>query len=277
MPTRQTKTVRKGNGSKPSDRSNERAADQTSKAAKRLEVVPIDSLTVDPGNLRRHNQTNLDAIKASLSRWGQQVPLLVDANGVVIAGNGRLIAARALGWREVEIVRTSLAGADAIAYGIADNRTAELAEWDTDALRKQFEALALEDASLAATTGFDQNAIDELCAAIDDGLAPSSGSLLAKWNVDVTEPRTLCERGQVWKAGEHTIFVCSVIHDAHRFAKAIADPAVLFCPYPTPDIAMGELVGQRAVVMVQPDPYLAGHLIDAFADRFGTNSVSLLP
>ena len=70
--------------------------------------MPIDSLKGDPQNVRVHDAKNLKAITASLREFGQQHPLVVDAEGVVHAGNGRLEAMRALGWSQVSIVRTSL-------------------------------------------------------------------------------------------------------------------------------------------------------------------------
>jgi ParB-like chromosome segregation protein Spo0J len=121
----------------------------------KTERVPIGSVQFDPANVRRHGEKNLDAIKASLSRFGQQKPIVVDADGIVRAGNGTLMAAKALGWPEVTIVRTSLKGAEATAYAIADNRTAELAEWDDDALAQTLAALQIQDEELAKATGFD--------------------------------------------------------------------------------------------------------------------------
>ena len=110
----------------------------------KLENVPVESLSLDPANTRKHSRKNLDAIKASLRRFGQQKPIVVDAKGIVLAGNGTLTAAKELGWKEINIVRTGLAGIDATAFGIADNRTAELAEWD-DNLSEVLDALKDED------------------------------------------------------------------------------------------------------------------------------------
>jgi len=99
-----------------------------------VETVAIDSLSPDPANARRHGQRNLDAIAASLRRFGQQKPIVVDSRGIVRAGNGQLAAAKALGWTQIKIVRSELPPAELTAFGIADNRTAELAEWDADVL-----------------------------------------------------------------------------------------------------------------------------------------------
>lgn len=102
-----------------------------------VEMVPVVDLALDPANVRKHGPRNLDAIKASLLRFGQQKPIVVDGDGVVVAGNGTLAAARDMGWRDIYVVRTDLVGADAVAFAIADNRTAELAEWDEEALARQ--------------------------------------------------------------------------------------------------------------------------------------------
>src|SRR4051812_21419375 len=95
----------------------------------RGELVPIDSVAPDPANVREHDDPNLKAIAASLRRFGQQTPIVVDRAGIVRKGNGTWQAASDLGWQTVWIVRTDLAGSEATAYAIADNRTGELSKW----------------------------------------------------------------------------------------------------------------------------------------------------
>lgn len=123
------------------------------------ERVPIGSVHEDPANVRRHPDRNVAAVKASLARFGQQRPILVGPTGVVIAGNCTLAAARALGWSEIDVVRTDLVGAEAVAYAIADNRTAELAEFDEPALLAQIEELPLD---LQEASGWELPEIEEL-------------------------------------------------------------------------------------------------------------------
>ena len=126
------------------------------------ETVKIKELANDPANVRQHDERNLDAIKASLQRFGQQKPIVVDGKGIVVAGNGTLLAAKSLGWKDIEIVRTELEGADAIAYAVADNRTAELAVWDDDALARTLEALRGDDSIEQLVTGFTDQEIEDL-------------------------------------------------------------------------------------------------------------------
>jgi ParB-like chromosome segregation protein Spo0J len=113
-----------------------------------IQTIPLTELSLDPSNVRKHSRRNLDAIKASLRKFGQQKPIVVDAKGIVLAGNGTLTAAQELGWTEIQIVRTELAGVEATAFAIADNRTAELAEWD-DNLGDVLKSLQDEDVDLA--------------------------------------------------------------------------------------------------------------------------------
>ena len=65
-----------------------------------IEETKIEDLHFDPANVRKHDEKNLEAIKSSLLRFGQQKPIVVDGKGIVIAGNGTLTAAKALGWEK---------------------------------------------------------------------------------------------------------------------------------------------------------------------------------
>jgi len=97
-----------------------------------VERMAIAELSLDPANLRTHPEANILAIVASLRRWGQQKPIVIDSRRVVRCGNGTLEAARRLGWTEIDCIVSDLAGAELTAFAIADNRTAELAEWSEE-------------------------------------------------------------------------------------------------------------------------------------------------
>ena len=107
--------------------------------------ISITDLSLDPKNARKHSARNLEAIAASLEKFGQRKPIVVH-RGVVLAGNGTLEAAKSLGWTEIDIaeVPDDWDNDTAKAYALADNRTAELAEWDESELAKQL--LELQDA-----------------------------------------------------------------------------------------------------------------------------------
>ena len=121
----------------------------------RIEKIGVDTLLKDPKNSRKHDKKNIRAIKGSLKKFGQQKPIVVDHNNIVIAGNGTLQAASELGWQVIEIVRSDLEGFDATAYAIADNRTSELASWDDTILNSTLAALQKEGLELSSI-GFDE-------------------------------------------------------------------------------------------------------------------------
>ncbi len=143
-----------------------------------IEQLPISSLSPDPANARRHPERNLEQIKASLRRFGQQKPIVVDATNVVRAGNGTLAAAKALSWTTIAAVRSDLAKTELTAYAIVDNRSAELAEWDNEML-----SAALADPAIG-DLGFNLAEIDKLMGKIEEppGLEPAA----EKWLVVVT-------------------------------------------------------------------------------------------
>ena len=105
----------------------------------RITKVKISSLQSDPDNARKHSTQNIDSIAGSLRRFGQRKPLVVTGANIVIAGNGTLAAAKQLGWSEIVVsyIPADWSFEQARAYALADNRTAELAEWDNDKLAMQ--------------------------------------------------------------------------------------------------------------------------------------------
>lgn len=126
-----------------------------------VDLIRIADIKEDQENARIHPLRNTQAIAESLTRFGQQKPIVVDGRNVVIAGNGTLAAARSLGWTEIACVRTELVGAEARAFALADNRIAELAEWDRVLLAEQLPELDL------AGIGFDHHEVDNLLADLE--------------------------------------------------------------------------------------------------------------
>jgi ParB-like chromosome segregation protein Spo0J len=122
----------------------------------KLISMPIDQLFFDPANARKHGSRNLEAIKASLRRFGQQKPIVIDPSNTVLAGNGTLRAAYELGWAHVQCVRSTLKAGEASAFAIADNRTAELAEWDMERLVKTLDGIEEDPGAQLWSTGFDK-------------------------------------------------------------------------------------------------------------------------
>ena len=147
----------------------------------KLERIKVSDLFLDPSNVRKHSRRNLDAIKASLRKFGQQKPIVIDAKGIVLAGNGTLTAAQELGWTEIDATRTELTAVEATAFAIADNRTAELAEWD-DKLVDVIKSLLAAGVD-GDDIGFSQMEIDDMTQA--DAIADEADEIIHEQSVQV--------------------------------------------------------------------------------------------
>tara|TARA_R110002167_G_scaffold26380_5_gene90902 strand:- start:5562 stop:6107 length:546 start_codon:yes stop_codon:yes gene_type:complete len=133
----------------------------------KIESRPIAALTHDPDNARARGPRAVEAIANSLKRFGQQKPIVVSESGVVIAGNGTLAAAKQLGWTDVAVHVTTLAGLEQRAFALADNRTAELAYWNETRLGAVLAQLSeSDDDELRASTGFSASEMEALAKAM---------------------------------------------------------------------------------------------------------------
>jgi DNA modification methylase len=132
----------------------------------KLEKAQLETLKLDQKNARGHDERNIDAIARSLESFGQQKPIVVTKGGKVVAGNGTVVAARRLGWDSLEVVRTDLRGPHRKAYAIADNKSAELAEWQEDRLAETLLELENDDRIDELLTGFSEEEIDRLISEI---------------------------------------------------------------------------------------------------------------
>jgi ParB-like chromosome segregation protein Spo0J len=139
-----------------------KATTKAAKPALTVERIAVSNLAADPANARAHPERNIDSIKASLTRFGQQKPIVVNDKGVVVAGSGTLRAAAELGWSHLDAVKTSLSRLDAVAYAIADNRTTDTSYFDNDVLSSILVALREEDASIVAAAGYTDAELEAL-------------------------------------------------------------------------------------------------------------------
>lgn len=157
-----------------------------------------ESLFPDPRNARTHPKRQVEQIAASIRTFGFTNPVLVDADLKVIAGHGRLLAAKAMALTEVPTITVEgLSDAQVRALRIADNKIALNAGWDLDLLASELSELATLDVSFDLTlTGFSTGEIDVL---LDDGQDPDDDEIPA---VSAT-PRT--RPGDIWELGAHRV------------------------------------------------------------------------
>lgn len=141
--------------------------DAVEKGARKLEHWPILRLVPYARNARTHSDSQVAEIAASIGRFGFNNPVLVDETGSIIAGHGRVLAAKRLGMDEVPVVVLShLTDAERRAYILADNKLAEKAGWDEDLLRLELADLQDLDIDLNVI-GFEDKEIDRLLAEED--------------------------------------------------------------------------------------------------------------
>jgi len=140
-------------------------------ALPQLNVIcrPLEALQIDRRNARTHSAKQINQIAASIKQFGFNNPILVDADSMVVAGHGRLAAARELGLGEVPTIRLDHLSPDQRrAYVLADNRLAELAGWDDELLTIELEYLSKIDLDFSVElTGFTTVDIDRLLQASD--------------------------------------------------------------------------------------------------------------
>ncbi|MEM7232841.1 MAG: recombinase family protein [Planctomycetota bacterium] len=165
-----------------------------------IKRVPIDELHLDPANARQHGPENLEAITASLKRFGQAEPLVVQkSSGRVVGGNGRLVAMKKIGWTDADVVEVDIDDLDATALGIALNRTGELAEWDEETLAKLLSNL--KEADALDGVGYDDTEIDALLDEVNDN------SVVVIEDVAPEEPpeKPVSRTGDLWILGDHRL------------------------------------------------------------------------
>ena len=199
-----------------------------------IETIKVKNLLNDPANVRKHDDRNIESIKASLQRFGQQKPIVVNELGRVVAGNGTLMAAKSLGWKEIQIVRTELDGVDATAYAIADNRTAELAVWDDDALAQTLAALHKDDSIDELVTGFTDQEIEDLIGKTGD---------IEEDEVPELPEEAITQVGDLWLLGEHRL-LCGDSTSEDDVARLMDGEKVDLC-FTSPPYNLGKSAGLR--------------------------------
>ncbi len=193
-------------------------------------LVPINSVRPDPSNVMQHPPSQIDALAASLVAFGFDQPILARRNGLIIAGHGRLLAARQVGMTHVPVVYTDLDGVDATRRMIGDNRLTALAEPNAATLAELLRQLQAEDA--LGGTGYDDGAVEALLAEVGGATPPAddpgpqvdrAAELQAKWGTAL---------GQVWTLGEHRLVcgdctdpaVVASVMQGERAGAAVTDP-----------------------------------------------------
>ena len=172
-----------------------------SKTTTKLEMVKVSELIPYVNNARTHSQEQVNKLRSSLREFGFVNPVIIDADKNVIAGHGRLMAAKEEGITEVPCVLVDyLTEAQKKAYILADNRYAQDAGWDEELLRLEIEALEGMDFDVSLT-GFNEDEISDLFAGADTSDTQDDDFDLS----DALEKAVFVERGDVWVVGRHRL------------------------------------------------------------------------
>jgi site-specific DNA-methyltransferase (adenine-specific) len=173
-----------------------------------IQNLRIADLTPDPQNARQHDEKNLKAIEGSLKEFGQRKPIVITEAGVIVAGNGTVEAAKRLGWTQIDVVKVPNDWTpDKIkAFAIADNRTAELANWNQEVLTSQLLELEAEGWELTEF-GFEPLEMPVNPDDIAEDEIPDSAPI-----------RT--SLGDVWQLGKHRL-MCGDSVDNHSVDKLL--------------------------------------------------------
>lgn len=175
----------------------------------KIKEVAVETLKPYERNAKLHSEAQVEKIAKSIREFGFLSPCLIDTEGNVIAGHGRIMAAKTLGMETVPCVYIEgLTDAQRRAYILADNRLTELGGWDMQTVSDELERLR-QDGFEIGVTGF---SIDDIQISDDMGAETAD---LPEAEPD-TEPQV--KRGEVWKLGDHRL-MCGDSTNAADVAK----------------------------------------------------------
>ena len=191
----------------------------TVKMTSELRPVPVDKLVPYANNARTHSPEQILKLRSSLREFGFVNPVIIDRGYNVLAGHGRILAAKEEGITEVPCVFADhLTEAQKKAYILADNRMAMDAGWDEELLRVEIEALQEMDFD-PLLTGFDEKELAELMG--DDAEAKEDD-----FDVEAElEKPCFSHTGDVWHLGKHTV-ICGDSTDPETFRTLLGDTKV---------------------------------------------------
>lgn len=251
------------------------------------EYLDVEALVPNPDNPKGHANKVIDE---SLDRFGYVEQVTIDERtGMLVAGHGRrerVLAAKTNGEEPPEGIVVTDDGVwlipvgrgwssanddEALAYVVASNRTSEIGGWE----KSLSAALAQVSTTSRSFEGIGYTA-DEFAALLPEQREPSSGELLARADVTIGDPVHKVNPLDQYRVGRHRLICADLMTEHHAWRRFLKD-GVLFCPYPGPFIALGSAIPDDVtLLLVQPDPYIAGHVLDKWAAVYGDSEIEQL-
>ena len=194
-----------------------------------IRMVPVSALVPYARNARTHSDAQVAQIAASIAEFGWTNPILIDGERGLIAGHGRLLAARKLELQEVPVIELAhLTSEQKKAYILADNRLAENAGWDAELLKLELEELKAADFDLELM-GFSGKELDELL-----GMGEEGGGLTEDDAIPETPVDPVSRPGDLWILGNHRLLCgdSTMLSDVEKLMGGeLADMAFTDPPY----------------------------------------------
>lgn len=206
----------------------------------KVQYWPIDDVKPYPNN-PRNNDDAVEYVANSIREFGWQQPIVVDNDGTIIAGHTRLKAAKSLGMDKVPVVvADNLTPAQVNAYRLADNKVAESATWDMEALAVELEGLEVD---------FDMTMFDFEESEFDFGGSDSGQAEIVEDEVPEDAP-SIVQKGDVWQLGRHRL-MCGDSTDPESVSMLMggnrADVCFTSPPYNLGRVKLGDSVPRRAM------------------------------
>ena len=191
----------------------------------KIELMPVRDLRAYANNARTHSKKQIRQIAKSIEKFGFCNPVLVDDGTQIIAGHGRVEAAKLLGLEAVPTCRLShLSEADKRAYILADNKIASAAGWDKELLAIELQGLIDLDVDLELT-GFDMGEIDLLLEEAHEAKGPSSGP--EDVIPEVSPGPAVTQRGDMWSLDDHAL-LCADAREQAAYERLLGGTKAQF-------------------------------------------------
>jgi ParB-like chromosome segregation protein Spo0J len=229
-----------------------------------IENRPIAAIKPFPHNARTHTKKQINQIAASISEFGFTNPVLIDQSDVVIAGHGRIKAAKLLGFDRVPTIRIDhLSEAQKRAYVIADNKLALNAGWDPEILAIEFQHLSSIDLDFdLEIAGFETAEIDILV----DG--PNKTSKDPDDRIPPVDKKPVSRLGDLWLLGPHRL-LCGDARDPENCSKLFgSDKARLMFTDPPYNVPIDGHVGGRGSIKHREFAMASGEMTEAKFTNF---------
>lgn len=195
---------------------------------------PISELKPWTGNARTHSEKQIAALMVSINQFGFTTTILINEDDVVLAGHGRLEAAKRIGLTEVPTrTITGLTKSQQRAYVLADNKISEMSGWDKDLLKTEIECLIEEEFTIE-TTGFSTAEIDVM---LDDFAETSSDNPDDLQATDIAVEQIVTKPGDMWRLGDHFLICGNALQmDSYAFIMngELAQMVITDPPYNVP-------------------------------------------